>query len=76
MVCSATDATTGGRVAIKKIGNAFDNATDARRTMREIQLLRHLRHENVIALLDVMQPPSLAEFSDVYLVYEVRLDVL
>jgi serine/threonine protein kinase len=71
VVCSASDAVSGERVAIKKIGNAFENATDARRTLREIQLLRHLRHDNVVALHDVLRPPSLAEFNDVYLVYEL-----
>lgn len=34
-------------VAMKKIGNAFDSYIDAKRTLREIKLLRHLDHENV-----------------------------
>lgn len=34
-------------VAIKKIANAFDNHMDAKRTLREIKLLRHFDHENV-----------------------------
>ncbi len=50
MVCSAKVAQTSEKVAIKKIGNAFENLTDARRTLREIKLLRHLKHENVIAV--------------------------
>lgn len=37
-------------VAIKKIANAFDNNMDAKRTLREIKLLRHLDHENVISI--------------------------
>jgi serine/threonine protein kinase len=40
-------------VAIKKITNAFENAIDAKRTLREIKLLRHLHHENVIRIVDV-----------------------
>lgn len=32
---------------MKKIANAFDNHMDAKRTLREIKLLRHLDHENV-----------------------------
>jgi mitogen-activated protein kinase 1/3/mitogen-activated protein kinase 6 len=44
------------RVAIKKITNAFENAVDAKRTLREIKLLRHLRHENVIRIADVVAP--------------------
>jgi serine/threonine protein kinase len=36
-------------VAMKKIANAFDNHMDAKRTLREIKLLRHFDHENVRA---------------------------
>ncbi len=52
-------------------GNAFENLTDARRTLREIKLLRHLRHENIIAVKDIMKPPTRENFNDVYLVYEL-----
>lgn len=41
------NAETREEVAIKKIGNAFDNRIDAKRTLREIKLLRHMDHENV-----------------------------
>ena len=36
-------------------------------------LLRHLRHENVIAVVDIMAPPTAqaAKFADVYLVYDL-----
>ena len=72
VVASALDTWTGGLVAIKKIAHAFANATDARRTLREVKLLRHLRHENVVNLLDVLRPAGgLAAFSEVYLVYEL-----
>lgn len=70
VVCSAKNAHTGEKVAIKKIGNAFDNLTDARRTLREIKLLRHLRHENIIAVRDIMKTTR-DRFNDVYLVYEL-----
>lgn len=45
---AAVNSETGQEVAIKKIGNAFDNRIDAKRTLREIKLLRHMEHENVI----------------------------
>jgi hypothetical protein len=70
VVCSAKNTLTGEKVAIKKIGNAFENLTDARRTLREIKLLRHLRHENVIGVRDIMKA-SRDRFNDVYLVYEL-----
>jgi hypothetical protein len=47
IVCSAFNSEAGEEVAIKKIGNAFDNRIDAKRTLREIKLLRHMDHENV-----------------------------
>jgi serine/threonine protein kinase len=43
VVCSAKNVITGEKVAIKKITNAFENLIDARRTLREMVLLRHLQ---------------------------------
>ena len=72
VVCSARDVDTDARVAIKKIGNAFDNAVDAKRTLREIKLLRHLEHENVIRISPTSSPrASLPNFRDVYVMYEL-----
>lgn len=48
---AAVNAETGEEVAIKKVGNAFDNRIDAKRTLREIKLLRHMDHANVIFML-------------------------
>ena len=45
---AVVNAETHEEVAIKKVGNAFDNRIDAKRTLREIKLLRHMEHENVI----------------------------
>ncbi|MCE2055029.1 Mitogen-activated protein kinase 11 [Datura stramonium] len=44
---AAMNSETREEVAIKKIGNAFDNVIDAKRTLREIKLLSHMDHENV-----------------------------
>ncbi len=44
VVCSAMDTKTGEKVAIKKINNVFDHVSDATRILREIKLLRLLRH--------------------------------
>ncbi|KAG6519834.1 hypothetical protein ZIOFF_023346 [Zingiber officinale] len=46
IVCAAVNSQTHEEVAIKKIGNAFDNSIDAKRTLREIKLLQHLNHDN------------------------------
>ena len=47
VVCSALDTKTGQKVAIKKINNVFDHVSDATRILREIKLLRLLRHPGV-----------------------------
>lgn len=69
IVCAAVNSETREEVAIKKIGNAFDNRIDAKRTLREIKLLRHMDHENVIAIKDIIRPPKRESFNDVYIVY-------
>ncbi|XP_008792811.1 mitogen-activated protein kinase 3-like isoform X2 [Phoenix dactylifera] len=71
VVCSSINRETNEKVAIKKIHNVFDNRVDALRTLRELKLLRHLRHENIIALKDIMMPANRKSFKDVYLVYEL-----
>ena len=50
VVCSALDNTTGEKVAIKKINKAFEHLTDTKRTLREIKILLHFQHENVIRI--------------------------
>uniref|UniRef100_A0A2N9H0C2 Mitogen-activated protein kinase n=1 Tax=Fagus sylvatica TaxID=28930 RepID=A0A2N9H0C2_FAGSY len=71
IVCCAKNSKTNEEVAIKKIGNAFDNRIDAKRTLREIKLLCHMDHENVIKIKDIIRPPEREKFNDVYIVYEL-----
>jgi serine/threonine protein kinase len=47
IVVSATDSISGKKVAIKKIGKAFDDLVDGKRILREVKLLRHFDHLNV-----------------------------
>lgn len=47
--------------AIKRIAHVFANTTDTRRLLREMHLLRHLSHPNVIALRDLVYPPQLQQ---------------
>ncbi|XP_009354515.1 mitogen-activated protein kinase 13 [Pyrus x bretschneideri] len=71
IVCCATNSETKEEVAIKKIGNAFDNRIDAKRTLREIELLCHMDHDNVIKIKDIIRPADREKFNDVYIVYEL-----
>lgn len=69
LVCSAFDVVRNREVAIKKISNPFQTAIHAKRTYREIKLLMHMNHDNVIGLWDVFTPcASLENFKEVYLV--------
>uniref|UniRef100_A0AAQ5XZC6 mitogen-activated protein kinase n=1 Tax=Amphiprion ocellaris TaxID=80972 RepID=A0AAQ5XZC6_AMPOC len=68
-VCSAYDVKSCLKVAVKKLSRPFQSIIHAKRTYRELRLLKHMKHENVIGLLDVFTPAtSLQEFNDVYLV--------
>ncbi|XP_037910535.1 mitogen-activated protein kinase p38b-like isoform X2 [Hermetia illucens] len=69
-VCSALDTRHNMKVAIKKLARPFQSAVHAKRTYRELRMLKHMNHENVIGLLDVFHPGgnSLDSFQQVYLV--------
>ncbi|XP_056429730.1 mitogen-activated protein kinase 12 [Hyla sarda] len=68
-VCSSLDNITGTKVAIKKLYRPFQSELFAKRAYRELRLLKHMQHENVIGLLDVFTPDfSLEKFTDFYLV--------
>ncbi|KCV71311.1 CMGC/MAPK protein kinase [Fonticula alba] len=71
VVVSAINTQTGKKVAIKKIANAFHHLTDAKRTLREIKLLRYFNHENIISIDEILRPPCLAKFNDVYIISEL-----
>ncbi|KAJ4889445.1 Mitogen-activated protein kinase 8 [Raphanus sativus] len=71
VVASALDTHTGERVAIKKINDVFEHVSDATRILREIKLLRLLRHPDVVEINHIMLPPSRREFRDIYVVFEL-----
>eukprot|EP01120_Amphizonella_sp_Union-15-10_P002557 TRINITY_DN1284_c0_g1_i1.p1 TRINITY_DN1284_c0_g1~~TRINITY_DN1284_c0_g1_i1.p1 ORF type:complete len:426 (-),score=83.72 TRINITY_DN1284_c0_g1_i1:170-1447(-) len=67
IVWKCIDKLTNEPVALKKIFGAFQNATDAQRTFREIMFLQELSdHENIIKLLDVFKAEN---DRDIYLVF-------
>ena len=66
----------GEKVAIKKINNCFVQATEAKRILRELRILRHLSHPNVIRIRDVLDPTSESHFTDLWVVFDfVDLDL-
>lgn len=70
-VCSAMDTHTGEKVAIKKMHDIFENVSDSARILREIKLLRLLRHPDIVAIKHIMLPPSKRDFKDIYVVFEL-----
>eukprot|EP00890_Picochlorum_soloecismus_P000303 jgi/Picsp_1/1273/NSC_04754-R1_mitogen-activated protein kinase 2 len=72
VVASAVDQFNNGeKVAIKKITNVFDHVSDATRILREIKLLRLLRHPDIVEIKHIMLPPSSRDFKDIYVVFEL-----
>jgi mitogen-activated protein kinase 1/3 len=67
---SAVDHKTNQSVAVKKIENVFDHRSLAKRTLRELKLVRTFQHENILGLDRVMRPHS-AAFNNIYLVSEL-----
>lgn len=73
VVISASDTKSQSNVAVKMVPKAFSDEIDAKRILREIKLLKHFEHENIISLLDMM-PPNVKyaeDFKDVYLVTDL-----
>jgi len=70
-ICSAWDTEEEIFVAIKKNRNvfSFDNWYQ-KRIYRELRILKHLDHECIINLIDLIPPKNYEEFNDVYLVTE------
>ena len=70
MYSEATNTVNGKKCAVKKNKGVFDHITDARRILREIKLLMHFNHQDIISMIDVIPPDStdIDTFNDVYLV--------
>ncbi|KAG8464840.1 hypothetical protein KFE25_010208 [Diacronema lutheri] len=69
IICAAVDrhAPPGANtVAIKKVSNVFDDQMAAKRLLREIQLLRHFHHDNILRLRDLS-----VHGSDIYMYTEL-----
>lgn len=68
IACSALNNETGEKVAIKKCRDVFRDVEDGKRVLREIAMMRHFRHENVLGLIDILPPRAGPNFKDVYVV--------
>jgi serine/threonine protein kinase len=53
LVIAGVDLLTSQRVAIKKITGVFDHLSFGKRTLRELRILRFLKHENILSISDL-----------------------
>jgi hypothetical protein len=73
---SAKDTIRNRKIAIKKIPKAFDDIVDAKRILREVKLLHHFNHENIVRLRDLVPPPDKTPFEDIYMVLDYMVRVV
>lgn len=71
IVWSVTDPRDGKKVALKKMPNVFQNLVSSKRVFREIKMLCFLKHENVMSALDILQPPHIDYFQELYVITEL-----
>ena len=71
VVCSATDNKTGEKVAIKKITDVFEHVSDATRILREVKLLRVLKHPDIVEVKHIVLPPNPREYKDIFVIFEL-----
>lgn len=69
IVCSAVHRKTKEQVAIKKIASIVDNYEIMKRTYREIRILRHFKHDNIISIREILKPKT-ADFKDIQIVLD------
>lgn len=70
-VVKATDSKKNAEVAIKKMERTFEHTLFAKRTLRELKILRLLQHENIINLKTVLRHKQPEEKNDeIYAVFE------
>eukprot|EP00828_Plagiopyla_frontata_P030756 TRINITY_DN4036_c0_g1_i1.p2 TRINITY_DN4036_c0_g1~~TRINITY_DN4036_c0_g1_i1.p2 ORF type:complete len:270 (-),score=41.29 TRINITY_DN4036_c0_g1_i1:587-1396(-) len=58
------------KVAIKKFCGVFDDLIDGKRILREIVLLRMLKHPNLVNLIEMIQLKNEKNFNEIYMVME------
>ena len=74
-MCAARHSPSGQLVAIKRTKLYWDRAADdhknVKRVLREVYILRQLRHSHMVALLDILPPVNFESesFSELYLVF-------
>ncbi|MGH0127668.1 UNVERIFIED_CONTAM: hypothetical protein FKN15_017390 [Acipenser sinensis] len=66
-VCSSTDVTSDLKVAVKKLSRPFQSIIHAKRTYRELRLLKHMKHENARNYIHSLPHMPKRNFADVFI---------
>ena len=69
-VIAAIDKTTKKKVAIKKVNELFEDIVDSKRVLREITLLRFMKNQFIVELLDIEYDKKDKNFDCIYLIFE------
>lgn len=71
VVWSVVNPRTGTRAALKKIPSVFQSLLSCIRTFREIKILCEMKHDNLLSATDLIQPPCLEQFNDIFVVSDL-----
>jgi mitogen-activated protein kinase 1/3 len=69
-VVEAVQKSTNKTVAIKRFNNIFEDLIDCKRILREVTLLRKLKHPNLITIVDIIEPKDPESFDTLYIVMD------
>eukprot|EP00930_Biecheleria_cincta_P061717 TRINITY_DN47282_c0_g1_i1.p1 TRINITY_DN47282_c0_g1~~TRINITY_DN47282_c0_g1_i1.p1 ORF type:complete len:419 (-),score=82.31 TRINITY_DN47282_c0_g1_i1:69-1325(-) len=70
-VCEAHDKEKSLNVAIKRVKHMFDDLIDCKRILRETAIMNRLSHPHIVQILDIVEPPHLKSFDELYIVMEL-----
>merc|ERR1712137_978518 len=70
-VMHAYDKELDTNVAIKRIGQLFDDLVDCKRILREISILSNVSYTYVVRMHDIPLPSDLDTFNDIFIVMEI-----
>jgi len=70
-VWEAVNVHTNEQVAIKCIRGLFSDINVAKHTLREIRLLRHFSHENILSMKDLFIVGNMDDFNEIFIVFEL-----
>ncbi|XP_064392258.1 serine/threonine-protein kinase NLK2-like [Halichondria panicea] len=71
VVWSVLNPHSGERTAMKKIPTVFHSLLSCIRTFREIKIMCEIKHENLLSATDMIQPPTMDQFNDIYVLSQL-----